>query len=111
MSQKTVTVSMPFSLWDEVIDGIAIDVERMTGENLYRQSAIWSATRRGRGWTYTAAISIEAGVYIARYLRSRVGLHVGYDEGKGAARRSEGAGARVARSVEQSVALADGQVP
>lgn len=104
MNQKPITVSMPFSLWDEVIDSIATDVERMTGENLFPRSAVWGATRRGRGWTYTAVVSVRAARYIADYLRSRVGLHVGYDEGKGAARRSEGVGVRVARSLDEQVA-------
>ena len=105
MNEKTVTVRMNGSLFDAVIDGVATDVERMTGENLHRRSEVWTWTKRGRGHVATAKVSETAGRYIAAYLRSRVGLHVAFDDGgKAAFRRSEEVGVQVARDIENQTA-------
>lgn len=98
-----VKVQMSGSLHDDVVDGIGIDVAQMTGEDLTRRSGAWEATRRGRGWTYTALVSEEAARYIASYLRSRSGLSLCYDEGRGEARRSEEAGIRTAKMIEAQI--------
>lgn len=95
-----VTVEMPFSLFDEVVDSIGEDVYRLTRENVSRRSWGWTASPRGRGYTYMIEVSPEAARYIAGYLRSRSGLSAYYTKGRGEARRSENAGLRTAQKIE-----------
>lgn len=95
-----VKVEMPFSLFDEVVDSIGVDVRRLTREDVSRVSYGWTSARRGRGYTYAIEVSPEAARYIAGYLRSRAGLSAYYTEGRGEARRSENAGVRAAQKIE-----------
>lgn len=97
--EAKVKVQMSGSLFDQVVDSIAYDVQRMTGEDLRRRSDLWVVAKRGRGCTLTAMVSEDAARYIASYLESRVGCSVWFDEGRGAARRSEEEGAKIARSI------------
>lgn len=101
---QTISIRMSGSLFDETVDSWSEDILRMTGENLGRRSPVWMSTARGRGRVITGEISEPAARYLARYLRSRVGLHVAFDDDrKAVTRRSEEDGAAIAAGIEARI--------
>lgn len=95
-----VTIRMPWTLHDDIIDGLAQDVERWNGENISRSSKDWQVTRRGRGYIFTITVTPEAAAYISGYLRGRVGMHRWYCDGQAKAKRIEQLGVELADYID-----------